>query len=88
MIATADPFTAVHAAALFLSDLSTADHPASVEIAAAIQRSLRTHGGSNGCAAGVAAVYGDYPELAVPRMRWARALVERCHGQETLALAA
>jgi hypothetical protein len=46
---------------------------------AAIRRALRTHGGSRGRAADLAAAYGDHPELAAPRMRWALGVVEgRC----------
>jgi hypothetical protein len=76
MIATVDPRTAARAAALFVSNLSTTDHPTDAEVEAAIQHSLLTHGGTRGCAADVAAYYGDYPELAAPRMRWARSVVE------------
>jgi hypothetical protein len=76
MIATTDPITAARAAALFVSDLSVTGQPTGAEVAAAIQHSLRTHGGSRGCAADMAATYGDYPELAVPRMRWARDIVD------------
>jgi hypothetical protein len=66
MIATTDPHTAACAAALFVSDLSTADHPTDTEVAAAIQDSLRTHGGAGGCAADVAASYGDHPSWRHP----------------------
>jgi hypothetical protein len=76
MSTATDPLTAARAAALFVSDLSAHAHPTRAEIAAAIQHSLRTHGGSRGCAADVAAAYGDHPELAAPRMRWARSLVD------------
>ncbi|HWM95952.1 MAG TPA: hypothetical protein VNO54_02750, partial [Streptosporangiaceae bacterium] len=33
--------------------------------------------GIRGCAARVAQAYGEHPETAVPRMRWARATVTR-----------
>ena len=79
MIATTDPFTAARAAALFVSDLSTTEYPISALVEAAIKHSLRTHGGTRGCAADVAAAYGDYPELAAPRMRWARSVVENLY---------
>jgi hypothetical protein len=71
-----DAFTAARAAALFVSDVSVADHTTGVEVDDAIRRSLRTHGGSRGCAADVATAYGDHPELAAPRMRWALGIVE------------
>lgn len=71
-----DALTAARAAALFVSDVSAADHPTGVEVDDAIRRSLRTHGGSRGCAADLAAAYGERPELAAPRMRWALGIVE------------
>jgi hypothetical protein len=71
------------AAALFLSDLSTADRPTAAEVTAAIQRTLLRHGGADGCAADVAAAFGDYPELAVARMRWAKAVAEQNSPQWT-----
>ncbi|HEY3036286.1 MAG TPA: hypothetical protein VGJ54_16710 [Streptosporangiaceae bacterium] len=76
MIATASPLTAARAAALFVSDLSATEQPTALLVEATIKHALRTHGGTGGCAADVAAAYGDYPELAAPRMRWARSLVE------------
>jgi len=75
MITTVDPVTTTRAAALFLSTLCVADNPSTAEVVGAIERALRTHGGSAGCAADVAQAYGDHPELAAPRMRWARRLV-------------
>jgi hypothetical protein len=87
MIATTDPITAARAEALFVSDLSVTGQPTGAEVAAAIRHSLRTHGGSRGCAADVAAAYGDYPELAAPRMRWARGVVD-CLYPRRVSLAA
>ena len=55
MNSTPDAFTAARAAALFVSDVSVADHPTDVEVDDAIRRSLRTHGGSRGCTADLAA---------------------------------
>src|SRR5438128_2585950 len=86
MIATTDPLTAARSAALFVSSLCATDDPTRAQIEAAIQQSLLTHGGSRGCAADVAAAYGDYPELAAPRMRWARGVVLRLDGQMVLHL--
>jgi hypothetical protein len=81
MITTIDALTAARTAALFVSTVSAADQPTDTEVDAAIRHSLRTHGGTRGCAADVAAAYGDYPELAAPRMRWARSVVESRYGR-------
>ena len=76
MNTTTDAFTTARAAALFLSDVSAADRPTDVEVDAAIRRAMLTHGGSRGCAADLAAAYGEHPELAALRMRWALGVVE------------
>ena len=81
---TTDPITAARAAALFVSDLSVTNQPTSAEVTAAIRHALRSHGGSRACAADVAATYGDYPELAAPRMRWARTVIEHVHQRPAL----
>jgi hypothetical protein len=85
MNTTTDTFNTARAAALFVSDVSAADHPTDVEVDAAIRRALRTHGGSRGCAADLAAAYGDHPELAAPRMRWALGIVESCYARPAAA---
>ena len=76
MITMTDPVTAARAAALFMSDISTAGRPTRAEAEQAVWRSIRAHGGSRGCTADMAAYYGDYPELAAARMAWARTLAE------------
>ena len=76
MNTTTDPITTARAAALFLSDMSAADRPTRAQAEQAIGRTIRAHGGSRGCIADMAAYYGDYPELAVPRMAWARTVAE------------
>ena len=63
--------------ALFSSDLSARCCHSEAEIAAAIRRAIRSHSAIGGCAAEVAAAYGEHPETAAPRMRWARAAAER-----------
>jgi len=60
--------------ALFASALPQSDLVASIEVRMAIVETLRTLG-ARGCAEWVAQEYGDYPEAAVARMRWARFLV-------------
>jgi hypothetical protein len=71
-----DPLTAARAEALFASHLSAASRPTYGIVDDAIRAAMRTHGGVRGCAAHVAAEYGDHPEVAVPRMRWARGVID------------
>lgn len=61
------------AEALFASDLQPSDHPTPAQIALAIHVSLLSRGGAKGCAAVMAAEYGEHPETAAVRMRWALA---------------
>jgi hypothetical protein len=68
--------TAARAEALFVSDLSACGGPTKADVIAAIRHSVRVYGGLRGCAGEVAAAYGDHPEIAAPRMRWARGVVE------------
>ena len=63
------------AQALFASWLQPSDQPTPAQVAAAIDESLRGHGGVAGCACIVAAEYGNHPETAAARMRWALAVV-------------
>ncbi len=67
---------AAQAEALFTSDLSAFTHHTQATVEAAIRRAIRAHGGIRGCAGEAAAAYGEHPETAAPRMRWARAVVE------------
>jgi hypothetical protein len=71
-----DAFTAARAEALFVSDVSATASLTPEECRNAIQRMLLRHGGVRGCAAEVAAEYGDHPDTAAPRMRWARQVVQ------------
>jgi hypothetical protein len=61
------------AQALFVSHLQPSQQPPAHQVAAAIEESLRRFG-PVGCAAATAAEYGDHPETAASRMRWALAL--------------
>jgi hypothetical protein len=58
------------AEALFVSALQPSDRSNAEQIDAAITAALLLLG-SCGCAAAVAQEYGDHPDLAVARMRWA-----------------
>ncbi|GIE31162.1 hypothetical protein Ait01nite_042070 [Actinoplanes italicus] len=66
---------AARAEALFTTGLATGSRPTLEVVDEAIRTAVRTRGGTRACAADVAAEYGDHPELAVPRMRWALATV-------------
>ena len=76
----------VRADALFASALQRSDHPTVNQVRQAIAAALATFG-SRGCAARVAQAYGEHPETAVPRMRWARAAVAAASGGAHPALA-
>jgi hypothetical protein len=65
--------------ALFASTLQRTDDPSTAQIRQAISTAIRACG-ARGCAAQVAQAYGEHPETAAPRMRWARAEVTRAFG--------
>jgi len=64
----------LRADALFASALQRCDEPSAAQVDQAIAAAVRAFG-SRGCAARVAQAYGEHPETAVMRMRWARAVV-------------
>ena len=68
--------SAVRADALFASALQRSDRPSSGQVRQAIAVAVARYGDS-GCAARVAQAFGEHPETAVTRMRWARTLVAR-----------
>jgi hypothetical protein len=84
---TIDPLTAARAEALFTSHLSAGADPTYADVDAAIRTAIRAHGGTRGVAADVAAAYGDHPETAVPRMRWARCVIEQLYPARTACAA-
>jgi len=63
--------SAARADALFVSALQSSDQPTAVQVEQAIAAATRAFG-DLGCAARVAQEYGEHPETAVTRMRWAR----------------
>jgi uncharacterized membrane protein len=65
------------AEALFVSPLQPSDTPSPDEVRRAILASYRAYGGAAGCAARCAAEYGEHPDEAAPRMRWALEQVTR-----------
>ncbi|GAA3901297.1 hypothetical protein [Actinoplanes auranticolor] len=59
------------AEALFVSYLQPSECPSRQTVEETVTAMLLRHG-SDGCAAGVAAEFGDHPEAAVRRMNWVR----------------
>jgi hypothetical protein len=62
--------------ALFASTVQSSERPSDRLLQDAISRTVRRLG-SRGCAAAVAQEFGDHPETAVVRMRWAREQMAR-----------
>jgi hypothetical protein len=64
--------SACQADAIFVSGLQRGDEPSAGQVRQAVAAAIRAFGYS-GCADGVAQEFGDHPETAVIRMRWALA---------------
>ncbi|MER7274212.1 hypothetical protein ABT369_07150 [Dactylosporangium sp. NPDC000244] len=77
-----DVLAIARAEALFVSSVQSSESPAAVEVRKAVAESFARLG-SRGCAACVAGEFGDHPEVAVARMRWAIAMVSTVY-QPTL----
>jgi len=73
------------AEALFASTLQPSEHPTAEQVTAAVRDSLRRHGGQQGCASICAAEYGDHPDTAPARMRWALALTNHVNPPAAIA---
>jgi len=71
--------SAARADALFASALQRSDEPSAVQVKQAIAAATRAFG-DLGCAARVAQEFGEHPETAVARMRWARMAVAGAFG--------
>ena len=67
---------AVWADALFVSALQRCDRPSAGQIKQAVAAAVGVFG-PLGCAERVAQEFGDHPEAAVTRMRWARTLTAK-----------
>jgi hypothetical protein len=65
--------------ALFASPLQPSDEPSARRVRRAIVAAIAAYG-VVGCAARVAHAYGEHPETAAVRMRWARATAARASG--------
>jgi hypothetical protein len=70
---------AVWADALFVSAMQRSDKPSKGQVLKAIAAAVRAYG-DRGCAEQVAQEFGDHPETAVARMRWARAMAREAVG--------
>jgi hypothetical protein len=74
--------SAVWASALFVSVVQSCDEPDGDQVREAIAAALGAYG-ERGCAERMAQEFGDHPETAVWRMRWARAAAgQACGGPE------
>ena len=62
---------ALQASALFTSALQRSDEPSASQIRQAVATAISAFG-HPGCAERAAQEFGDHPEIAVIRMRWAR----------------
>jgi len=63
--------SAIQADALFVSGLQRREEPSAGQVRQAVAAAIQAFGWS-GCAGRVAQEFGDHPEAAVIRMRWAR----------------
>jgi hypothetical protein len=77
----------VRADALFASALQCSDEPSAAQIRQAIIM-ITSALGCTGCAARVAQEYGEHPETAAARMRWARTAVAGAFGGSSGSCAA
>jgi hypothetical protein len=71
--------SAVWADALFASMLQRSDGPSAGQVRKAVAAATCAYGG-RGCAERVAQEFGDHPETAVARMRWACGVVGEVFG--------
>ena len=72
--------SAIRADALFVSALQPDDHPGARDVRQAVTAAVRAFG-QPGCAGRVAQEFGDHPETAVTRMRWARQVAGKAFGE-------
>lgn len=63
--------SAVRADALFVSALQRCEYPSTGQVRQAVTDAVHAFG-QDGCAERMAQEFGDHPETAVVRMRWAR----------------
>lgn len=71
--------SAARADALFVSALQRSEELSTGEVRQAVAAAVRAFG-SRGCAERVAQEFGDHPDTAVARMRWARMVEAEAFG--------
>jgi len=81
-------FITAQAYAVFVSDLSCHTEVTNARTWTAIQRAISAFGGTKGCAAAAAYEYGQHPDGASQRMRWARCVVTALYGSTPYAASA
>src|SRR5215472_11593960 len=74
---------AARAEALFVSAMQRSEQPSAWQVRQAIATTLRRFG-DRGCTDQVAQEFGEHPELALARMRWARRAVAATYGRSRL----
>jgi hypothetical protein len=77
-------YASAEADALFVSALQSSEAPNAGQIRQAIASALGAFG-CVGCAERVAQEFGDHPETAASRMRWARAVTDQALSQAAAA---
>jgi hypothetical protein len=73
--------SAVRADALFVSALQRCEHPSAGQVRQAVAAAIHAYG-QCGCVERMAQEFGDHPEAAVTRMRWARDLVGEAFSEQ------
>ena len=82
-IANYPSIAVAHTDALFVSAVQRSDEPPAVQVRQAVAAALRRFG-PRGCAERVAQEFGDHPEIAAARMRWARRQIAQAFAEPGL----
>jgi hypothetical protein len=69
--------------ALFVSAVQRSDEPRAMQVREAVAAAVRRFG-PQGCAERVAEEFGDHPDIAATRMRWARRQITQVFGEPCL----
>jgi hypothetical protein len=79
-----DPSIAVvRTDALFVSAVQRSDELRAIQVREAVAAAVRRYG-PQGCAERVAEEFGDHPDIAAARMRWARRQIAQVFGKQCL----